>query len=139
MARVIVVLDKKTNKVKHYYGIEEAATDLGFLRNQFYSAFKGKSNKLTAAGYLVYDYTEYYGLAKVREHYTSSQYEKYSRKAVYMLDPFTHEILDKFKSVREAARDLGVNNVTSIRKCCDGKCKTAHGYKWEWEYITRGE
>mgnify|MGYP000091998290 CR=1 FL=1 len=133
MGKAIVVLNKKTNKVKHYEKITDAVKDLGFLDNQFYSALKGKTNKLTAAGYLVYEYAEYYELNKVREHNTNVKFKKYDRNTpVYMIDPYTNEILDRFNSVREAANDMGVNYLVAIRKCCSGIYKTAHGYKWEY-------
>ena len=110
MGKAIVVLNKKTNEVKHYEKITDAVKDLGFLDNQFYSALKGKTNKLTAAGYLVYEYAEYYELNKVREHNTNVKFKKYDRNTpVYMIDPYTNEILDRFNSVREAANDMGVN------------------------------
>ena len=131
MSKAIVVVNKKTDEIKHYHTIQAAIADLGFLENQFYSALKGKTNRLTKAGYLVYEYAEYYGLVPVREHNTKVVCRKYRRNAVYMLDPYTHEILDKFDSVRESADDIG-GSVFNIRKCCSGVLKTAHGYKWEY-------
>lgn len=133
MAKAIVVVNKKTDEVKHYNTIQEGIADLGFLENQFYSALKGKTNKLTNAGYLVYEYAEYYGLTKLREHNTSVTVKKYDRNIpVYMLDPYTNEILDKFDSIQDAANDIGVNYLIAIKKCCSGIYKTAHGYKWEY-------
>ncbi|TCW59060.1 HNH endonuclease [Bacillus thuringiensis] len=50
--------------------------------------------------------------------------------AQYSLDNI---LLDTFESVREASRSLGrgVNVASSISACCNGKRKTAYGYKWK--------
>ena len=130
MAREIVVVNRKTDKVKHYHTIAQGSKDLGFSKHYFYNALKGKTNALTDAGYLIYEYAEYYELMPVREHNTNVKPVKYPR-AVYMLDPYTHEILDEFRSIRAAGEDVG-GDPASIRRCCLGTCKTAHGYKWEY-------
>lgn len=38
-----------------------------------------------------------------------------------------------FDSIAEAERSLGFHSI-SISKCCRGKVKSAHGYKWTYEY-----
>lgn len=43
----------------------------------------------------------------------------------------TAEILKEYKSVREAAKDMKVDD-TSISKACHGKTKICKGYKWKY-------
>lgn len=56
-------------------------------------------------------------------------------KPVLMLDKITGEILNVFHHRCEAARTLGI--VTdiqgaAIKLCCQGKRKSAYGYRWEF-------
>lgn len=56
---------------------------------------------------------------------------KYSYKAVEQLDKDTLEILNKFDSCKSAALALGISNC-HIGSVCNGKRKTAGGFKWRW-------
>lgn len=54
-------------------------------------------------------------------------------KPVYMIDKDTNEILKKFDSMSEAANFLGKSSALAhISLVCQGKNKTAYGYKWSW-------
>lgn len=58
--------------------------------------------------------------------------QKNSRK-VKQVDIETDKKLHIFGSTMEASRNLlKVNADAHIRDCCNGKRKTAYGYKWEW-------
>lgn len=37
-----------------------------------------------------------------------------------------------FKSIQDAYREIGASYSSSIRDVCNGKRKTAYGYRWEW-------
>ena len=51
-----------------------------------------------------------------------------------MIDKDTNEILNKFESIREAAKFLGnENKYRSIVYCLSGKIKTSQGYFWKYE------
>ena len=50
-----------------------------------------------------------------------------------MIDKDTNEILKEFSSRNEAVRYLGItanNAAAHISAVCNGKRKTAYGYKW---------
>lgn len=57
---------------------------------------------------------------------------KNSRKVV-QIDIDSNEELGIFNSTMEASREISkVNGDAHIRDCCNGKRKTAYGYKWKW-------
>ena len=56
----------------------------------------------------------------------------HKQKAVEQLDPTTEEVLNTYCSGVEAARALG-GYACYISKCCNGKQKTAYGYKWKFK------
>ena len=41
------------------------------------------------------------------------------------------EIIEEFNSVLEAKALTGINN-SKIGECCNGKRRSAGGYKWKW-------
>lgn len=53
-------------------------------------------------------------------------------KPVLQIDLETNQIISKYPSEIEAARQLNINQ-GGISNCCRGKCKTAYGYKWKYE------
>lgn len=52
-------------------------------------------------------------------------------KQVQMLDKQTGELLATFPSTHEAGRVTGINQ-SHISACCNGKRKSAGGYKWRY-------
>jgi hypothetical protein len=42
------------------------------------------------------------------------------------------EFIANYGGANEAARQLGVHQA-SVSSCCNGKCKTAHGFKWQYK------
>ena len=53
-------------------------------------------------------------------------------KSVAKLDLNTSEIIEVFPSQMEAYRSLGKQQSGHICQVCNGKRKTAYGYKWKW-------
>lgn len=51
---------------------------------------------------------------------------------VAQLDKDTLEVLNTFESLAEAGRSIGVAKASHISECCQGKLKTAHGFKWKY-------
>ena len=58
--------------------------------------------------------------------------EKIYKKRVLQLDKDTDEILNIFESTNDAARSLGKSKGSHITEACQGKIKTAYGYKWQY-------
>lgn len=56
-----------------------------------------------------------------------------SSKAVIQVDPKTNKELNIFSSATEAAKVIGLSNCSTISRCCNGKQKTAGGYKWKYK------
>ena len=48
---------------------------------------------------------------------------------IIQLDKDTNDIIAEFPSAREVERQYGYN-IASLSLCCNGKRKTAYGYKW---------
>ena len=56
---------------------------------------------------------------------------QWAKRSVQMFDKSTGELLATFPSTMEAARVTGINQ-GNISKCCNGKRKSAGGYKWRY-------
>ena len=54
------------------------------------------------------------------------------KKPVAKLDPETLEIIEVFSSTGEAKKSVGAQVSSHIAKVCQGKRKTAYGYKWKY-------
>ena len=55
---------------------------------------------------------------------------QYHKKAVKQID-LSGKLINVFDSLADAER-MGGYNHANISKCCNGKSKTAYGYKWEF-------
>lgn len=54
-------------------------------------------------------------------------------KPVIKIDSSNGEEIERFHSIKEAARSIGNENLSSsISECCKGKRKTAKGFKWKF-------
>lgn len=53
-------------------------------------------------------------------------------KGVNQIDISTGKIIKYFSGIIKACESLGKSDYSSISKCCNGKRKTAYGYKWEY-------
>ena len=120
-----------------YFSTQKEIADMFGVHESLVGAtIQGGQTVLTRSGVLIYTLAEYEELAPIREHQIIPLPPKKSRKrAVRMIDRYTHEILDEFESVKEACEDLGVSytsGYTSIYRSCNGKIPTAYGYKWEY-------
>jgi len=56
----------------------------------------------------------------------------YNGSCVYQLDKKTNELINIFPSINSAAKALGSEEYNAhIVRCCNGKRKSAYGYKWQ--------
>lgn len=54
-------------------------------------------------------------------------------KSIYMINPETDKIVQKFNCIRDAYRFLNkLHTRSNITDVCKGKNKTAYGYKWQY-------
>ena len=60
--------------------------------------------------------------------------QEQQRKVVLQLDKNTNEIINIFPSIKAAARSINKNHY-HISDVCNGKRKTAYGYKWKFQEI----
>ena len=58
--------------------------------------------------------------------------QEQQRKVVLQLDKNTNEIINIFPSIKAAARSINKNHY-HISEACNGKRKTAYGYKWKFK------
>lgn len=54
-------------------------------------------------------------------------------KPILQLDPITEEIVGIYSSIQEAYNALGKQHSGHIAGVCNGKRKTAYGYKWRYK------
>lgn len=50
---------------------------------------------------------------------------------IQQIDPDTDEVLNTFKTIREATAYIGKTGVSPISLACNGKQTLAYGYKWK--------
>lgn len=103
------------------------------------AVFESCSGNHTKAGGFVFLFKEDY------EKMTKEQFEHRIRlaneinrggsgaKIVEQLDESTYEVLREFKSSNEAGRAMGAVTGSNIGSVCNGKLKTAYGYKWRYK------
>lgn len=53
-------------------------------------------------------------------------------KPVFQIDKITNEVITEYPSAAEAVRQTGFN-YKHISACCNGKRKTAGGFKWQYK------
>ncbi len=75
-------------------------------------------------------YNNLYGTK--RERYRGKVQNDPKRSKPVIQQSLAGNFISTFPSLREAGRALGVQH-GHIRDCCNGKLKTAYGYKWSWE------
>lgn len=73
-----------------------------------------------------------YGLSSYSSDYKDKKEKVPIKKPVFQIDVETNEIIKKFNSIADAARELGVSRGSHITEVCKGKNKTAYGYKWKY-------
>lgn len=56
------------------------------------------------------------------------------RKAIFQLDKETNNIIKEWTGAKEAAKELGISQ-GHITNCCQGKRKTAYGFKWRYKKV----
>lgn len=118
-------LDKDKNILAEFESAADAERILNIDRGSISKCCQQKA--ITAGGYywcFKRDYKQY----KIKEKSNILSREK----AVEQLDKNTNEILNIYKSMSEAARALGKLAGEHIGHCCNGKRKTAYGYKWRF-------
>lgn len=117
--RKINMIDSKTNKViATFNSIDEAFNKTCISKGNICMACNGQ--RKTTGGYK-WQYID--GKASRKSPSTT--------KAVCMISRTTGKVLKQFNSVRDAAQETGLFE-GSIRKCCMGDRKSAHGYVWRY-------
>lgn len=121
----VEAIDPTTLKVvKKYQTIQDAADDMGISRAGISMALSGVHK--SAGGYFWKQQNE----EKV---FTATTLKPWKVK-VQQIDCDTGKILAEFESAAEAASSLGKdrkNGSSQITAVCNGRKKTAYGYKWK--------
>ena len=130
----VIMIDANSDQVKEFETQIEAATALGIDSWHIHAALrgtKGGSRLLESRGISFVSYEEYYDLKPIRKHRVKPGDNKKKTKRVRAIDMYTHEIIDTYNSMTEAAEDTGTH-APAIRKSCVREGITAAGYKWEF-------
>ena len=130
----VIMIDANSDQVKEFETQTEAATALGIDSWHIHAALrgtKGGSRLLENKGISFVSYEEYHDLKPIREHRVRPGDSKRKAKRVHAIDMYTHEIIDTYDSMTEAAEDTDTN-APAIRKSCIKEGITAAGYKWEF-------
>ena len=130
----VIMIDANSDQVKEFETQIEAAIALGIDPWHIHAALrgtKGGSRLLESRGISFVSYEEYYDLKPIRKHRVKPGDNKKKTKRVRAIDMYTHEIIDTYNSMTEAAEDTGTH-APAIRKSCVREGITAAGYKWEF-------
>lgn len=72
-------------------------------------------------------------ITKKSEFMKNSDYVAKLRKAVLQFD-LNGNVVNEYNSITDAAKAMGsINRRVQIKRCCQGKCKTAYKYKWRYK------
>lgn len=122
---------KDGNFIAEYSSQKEAAL-LVFGNERYHKSISGccRGNRKEAKGYIWRYKTDNYP-NKIK----SCLVDRYknNKKAVYQIDPVTEEIIAEHPSTKEAAIQFSKSTYSSISLCCNGKYKTAFGFKWKYK------
>lgn len=119
----VLMFDLDGNYIREFSSSLEAADFLGCWRHTIENCCNGKTR--IAYGYLFRYKSEYHG--------EKISYQKYhpKTKRVAQYDIITGKLIKIFNSTSEAIKALNINR-SGIKDCCNGKQKTAYGYKWAY-------
>lgn len=118
----IIQLDKKGNFIREWNGIKTAADYYGISPSPIKGVLKKKT--YTSCGFIWVYKNEYelYGF-NIKEHFQNKTERK--RKIIQL--SINGEFIKEYESIRQAYRETGIMNITVV---CQGKKKTAGGFKW---------
>lgn len=122
---------KDGNFIAEYSSQKEAAL-LVFGDERYHKSISGccRGDRKEAKGYIWRYKTDNYP-NKIKP-CLADRY-KNNKKAVYQIDPTTEEIIAEYSSIKEAAMQFSESTHSSISLCCNGKYKTAFGFKWKYK------
>lgn len=116
-------INVETGKVlKTFESIYKAAEQVNISPESISKCINGRAN--TAAGY---------AWVISGNSYIKPQKPIRIGKSVVKIDKNTNEVLEKFPSISEASRAIGLSSNTQIKKCIKGIVDTVKGYKWKFE------
>ena len=73
-----------------------------------------------------------YGLPHLSSDYKPAKVKVNQKRPVQSLDLTTGEIISTYESIADAARDLGIVKGNHITEACQGKIKSAYGFRWQY-------
>lgn len=73
-----------------------------------------------------------YGLPHLSSDYKSIKTKINPKRPVQSLNMITGEIVSTYESIADAARDLGIAKGNHITEACQGKIKSAYGFRWQY-------
>lgn len=122
---------KDGNFIAEYSSQKEAAL-LVFGNERYHKSISGccRGDRKEAKGYIWRYKTDNYP-NKIK--LCLADRYKNNKKAVYQIDPATEEIIAEYSSTKEAAMQFSKSTYSSISLCCNGKYKTAFGFKWKYK------
>lgn len=101
-----------------YASIMDAAFDVQTSDSHISEACRGKHSVIAGFGWT------YHG-----EPYTPPKKYAHYRGSIEKIDPISGEVVDSYKSIKQAAEENGLSR-SLICMCCNGKCKSGGGYEW---------
>ena len=123
----VSMYDLSGTLIKHFDNINVAATELNINRDRITTCCSGKNSFTLINGIrYVFKYGNNVPLKEELEYIKSIKADP--KVAVIAIDSVTEEVIGKYNSQSEAAKQLGVrkNNISEV---CSGKRKTAGKYK----------
>ena len=129
--------DKKYNFIRQWECMKDITKETGIHFNTISECCKVNNRDKGIKHHISKGYIwEYVDEPKTRPYLhknklNNSKEVKSRSKKVYCLDINTDKILCKFNSIKEAGNNLNIDS-SCIGKCCNGKRKQTHGYKFKF-------
>ena len=113
--------------IKEWPNIASAVEQLGLNVN----AIEAKLHKTSKRYFWCYANQESYERLMVRVKNADYKRSLQHEYIIQQIDPDTDEVLNTFKTIREATAYIGKTGVSPISLACNGKQTLAYGYKWK--------
>ena len=115
------IYDKDGHYLKTYVSLLEI--------HKLYPNFKKTINRVVRVEHEIF-YGGYLWKLDNGDHDDIKSYTPYKGKAIIQICPDTGEILGRYRSIREATEQTGINNIGAV---LTGKRTQAGGFHWQYE------
>lgn len=133
--RKVNLYDKNGNYVQTFNGTYDAAEKLNVGYSSILQSIQNKYKTLKDGSFIIYAKLNQEQEVKKKMQYLKNKANQNNRnRPVAQIDINTNKIIHIFSTLKEASLAMSGNRCSIIGRCCNGRGKTAYGYKWSYMY-----